>query len=216
MKKKLDLSLYLVLDPGLCGGLEGMLRTTALAVENGVTLVQLRAVQANKGEWYIAAKALMELLAPASVPLIINNEVDVALAVNADGVHIGQDDLPPAVARDLLGRDKILGLSASDEREVVAASGQDVDYLGLGPVYPTTSKPDAAPAVGPDALRRLVRLAGKPTVAIGGINRCNLEEVMASGVGGVAVVSAICGQADVSGATRGLARKMREFRAGSG
>lgn len=213
MKKTLDLSLYLVLDPVQCGGIAGMLETTRLAVENGVTLVQLRADGCKKREWYAAAGKLMDLLAPTRVPLFINNEVDVALAVDADGVHIGQSDLPPAVVRKLLGRDKWLGLSASNEREVETASVlEEVDYLGIGPVFPTTSKRDAPPDLGVNGLRNLVRRKGKPAVAIGGINAGNLDEVMATGIEGIAVVSALCGRADVGGIARGLAAKVKRYR----
>lgn len=213
MKKILDLSLYLVLDPVLCGGTDGMVRTTRQAVENGVTAVQLRADQYKKGEWYAAALALKEALASTPVPLFINNEVDVALAVDADGVHIGQNDLPPRVVRDLLGPDKFLGLSTSNEREIAAVSLDVVDYLGIGPVYPTTSKTNAPPVLGVDGLARLVALKKKPAVAIGGVTTENLHEVMATGVEGIAIVSAVCGQADPGQSSAELARGVKAFKA---
>ncbi|MDL2307110.1 thiamine phosphate synthase [Desulfovibrio sp. OttesenSCG-928-C06] len=212
MNKKLDLSLYLVLDPGMCGGIEGMAHTTRLAVENGVTVVQLRAEEYKKGQCYIAAKALMDVLASTSVPLIINNDVDIALAVNADGVHVGQKDLPPAIARKLLGPDKILGLSASNESEVLASAAENVDYLGIGPIYPTMSKKDAAPATGVDGLRHLVQIKTMPAVAIGGIHHGNLNDVMDTGVEGISVISAICGQSDIAGRTRELAAGLAKYR----
>ena len=212
MKKKFDLSLYLVLDPIQCGGIDGLLQTTRLAVENGVTIVQLRADEFKKGEWYAAAKALKELLTATGVPLIINNEVDVALSVDADWVHIGQKDLPVCVARDLLGPDKILGLSTSNEAEVVASYAENVDYIGIGPVFPTTSKKNAPPDVGVNGLQHLAQIRQKPAVAIGGINLGNMEGVLACGVEGIAVVSAICGQPDIALASRNLAQGVLRYR----
>ena len=112
MKKQLDLTLYLVLDPLLCGGIDGMVTTTKIAVENGVTAVQLRSEQKYSGKnWYDAAQALKEVLSSTQVPLFINDHVDIALAIDADGVHIGQSDLPVDVTRRLIGTDKWLGLS---------------------------------------------------------------------------------------------------------
>lgn len=212
MKKILDLSLYLVLDPVLCDGLEGLVQTTKKAVENGVSAVQLRADQYKKGQWYAAATALKDLLAPTPVPLFINNEVDVALAVDADGVHIGQNDLPPRVVRQLLGPDKFLGLSASNEQELAAAPLDVLDYFGIGPVYPTTSKTNAPPVLGLDGLKRLVQLKGKPAVAIGGINSARLPGVMQTGIEGIAVVSAICGQADPGALSRELAEIIKKYK----
>lgn len=206
MKKKLDLSLYLVLDPDLCGGIKGMAQTARLAVENGVTAVQLRADQFKKGLFLEAALALKEVLADSPAPLIINNEIDVALAADADGVHIGQKDLPPKAARRLLGPGKYLGLSASNEAEVRAAPHGTVDYLGIGPVFPTTSKKDAPPVLGLEELARLAAIKGHPAVAIGGINAASAPLVMDCGVQGIAVVSAICGQPDPGRSSAELAQ----------
>lgn len=206
MKKILDLSLYLVLDPDLCGGIQGMARTARLAVDNGVTAVQLRADQFKKGLFLEAALVLKEALADTPAPLIINNEIDVALAADADGAHIGQKDLPPEAARRLLGPGKYLGLSTSSEAEVRAAPARIVDYLGIGPVFPTTSKKDAPPDLGLAELKRLAALKGHPAVAIGGINAANASLVMASGVQGIAVVSAICGQPEPGRSSAELAQ----------
>ncbi|MDL2291275.1 thiamine phosphate synthase [Desulfovibrio sp. OttesenSCG-928-F20] len=208
MKKVLDLSLYLVLDPDLCGGIKGMVHTVSQAVDNGVTVVQLRADQFKKGRFLEAALAIKEILADRPVPLIINNEIDVALAADADGVHIGQKDLPPEFARRLLGPDKYLGLSTSNEEEVRAAPRKIVDYLGIGPVFPTTSKKDAPPVLGLEKLARLAALKEHPTVAIGGINADSARQVMACGVQGIAVVSAICGQAKPGQSSARLAQEL--------
>jgi len=210
--KARDLSLYLVLDPDLCGGLEGMLATTKTAVESGVTVVQLRAPGWKKRQWLSAARELKALLVATPVPLIINDQVDIALAVDADGVHVGQDDLPVAEVRRLIGPGKWLGLSISSRAELEAADLTGVDYLGIGPVFPTGSKLDAAPACGLAELADLVKLGGLPTVAIGGIGLTNCGDVLRAGADGVAVVSAICGQHDPAAATQKLAQAIRAAR----
>lgn len=198
-----DLRLYLVLEPTLCGGIDGMLTTTQQAVKAGVTMVQLRFEEkTDKGIWYDAALRLKALLKPYNVPLIINDEVDVAIAVDADGVHVGQSDLPPNVVRELLGEDKIVGLSAGNASEILAADQNVVDYLGVGPVFTTSTKLDARAMLGPEKLAELVELSPLPLVGIGGIQTSNVESVMRAGVSGVSVVSAICGQQDVEAATR--------------
>ena len=206
----IDLSLYLVLDPDLCGGPEGMVRTARLAAANGATVVQLRAPDWKKRQWLETAVALKAALAPFGVPLIINDQVDVALAVDADGVHVGQDDLPPAEARRLIGPRRILGLSVSNAADL-AGVPDGVDYLGAGPVYPTGTKPDAAPASGVGAFAGLVAATALPVVAIGGIHAGNCAPLFAAGARGVAVVSAICGQPDPARATLALRRKIEEF-----
>ncbi len=200
----LDLSLYLVLDPDLCGGAAGMVETARLAAENGASVVQLRAPGWKKNQWLATANELKRVLAPLGVPLIINDQIDVALAVDADGVHVGQDDLPPAVVRRLIGPDKWLGLSISNARELATAPSALVDYLGIGPLYPTATKSDAAPATGLLAFAELVAATALPVVAIGGIQLDNCRQPLQAGAQGVAVVSAICGQGDPAQRTRAL------------
>lgn len=209
MRKKLDLSLYLVLDPLLCGGINGMLETVAIAVQHGVTAVQLRAETGfSHKNWYITASALKNLLNNSAVPLIINDHIDVAIAVGADGVHIGQNDLPVHVVRQLIGSDKWLGLSISNQDELDQVAWHDVNYLGCGPVFPTTSKKNAAPALGCKQLGQLISQCRCPVVGIGGINLANVAAVMHSGTDGVAVVSAICGQANIQQVTTELSNKI--------
>ena len=212
MPNPIDLSLYLVLDPELCGSPAAMVRTARLAAENGATAVQLRAPDWKKRQWLDTASALKAALAPLGVSLIINDHVDIALAIDADGVHVGQDDLPVAETRRLIGENKILGLSISNAAEL-AAVPPGVDYLGIGPVYPTGTKPDAAVATGVPLFGKLVEAAGLPVVAIGGINIGNVEALFAAGTQGVAVVSAICGQADPARATAALFATIRRFMA---
>ena len=202
-----DLSLYLVLDPDLCGGPDGMVRTARLAAENGATVVQLRAPNWKKRQWLETARELKAVLAPLGVLLIINDHVDVALAVDADGVHVGQADLPVAETRRLIGPGKILGLSVSNTVQLKAVP-DGVDYLGIGPVYPTGTKLDAAAVVGARMFAELVAATRLPVVAIGGINADNCAPLFAAGAKGVAVVSAICGQGDPARATKNLLQKI--------
>ena len=211
MNKRLDLSLYLVLDPILCGGINGMVETTKIAVANGVTAVQLRSEHEFSGKnWYYAALALKEALSDTHVPLFINDHVDIALAIDADGVHIGQSDLPVDVTRKLIGNNKWLGFSVANRQQLDEVSWQLVDYIGIGPIYPTTTKQDAAPAMGMPQLTQLVRLKQCPAVAIGGININNATVILQSGIEGIAVVSAICGQKNIQQATLSLLEKVQQ------
>ena len=207
--KPLDLLLYLVLDPDLCGGPEGMVRTARLAAESGATVVQLRAPNWKKRQWLATARELKSVLKPFGVPLIINDHIDIALAVDADGVHVGQDDLPVAEVRRLIGPDKWLGLSVTNAEQLAEVPYGSVDYLGIGPVYHTGTKSDAAPVVGVPAFAELVAASRLPVVAIGGIQASNCQSLMQAGAKGVAVVSAICGQVDPARATKVLLEKLR-------
>lgn len=207
--KPLDLSLYLVLDPDLCEGAAGMIRTAQIAATQGITVVQLRAPNWKKRLWFETALELKRVLAPHGVPLIINDHVDIALAVDADGVHLGQADLPVHEARMLIGPDKWLGLSISNAEELARAPLELVDYLGVGPVYPTATKTDAAPALGLVPFAEMMKTCNRPVVAIGGIGIDNCSELLQAGAQGVAVVSAICGQNNIAQATRVLAQKIR-------
>lgn len=200
----LDLSLYLVLDPELCGGAAGMVDTAQIAAQNGASVVQLRAPNWKKRQWYDCALELKRVLKPFGVPLIINDQVDVALAVDADGVHVGQSDLPVEAVRRLIGPHKWLGLSVSDAAELAAVPANGVDHLGIGPVFATPTKGDAAPATGLPLLAELCAASRLPVVAIGGIGLANCASVLQCGADGIAVVSAICGQADVAASTRAL------------
>ncbi|OCG41794.1 thiamine phosphate synthase [Gilliamella sp. Bif1-4] len=211
MKKQLDLTLYLVLDPLLCGGINGMVNTTKIAVSNGVTAIQLRSEREFSGkDWYYAALALKEALSDTSVPLFINDHVDIALAVDADGVHIGQSDLPVDVARQLIGKDKWLGLSVTNQQQLEAVSWQKVNYIGIGPIFPTITKKNATVAIGTEQLTELVKLKQCPAVAIGGIDESNITNIIKTGIDGVAVVSAICGKKDIQQATLSLINKIKQ------
>lgn len=144
----------------------------------------------------------MDAMRGTGVPLIVNDDIDAAIAIGADGLHVGQDDLPTKTARDRLGPDRIIGLSIEDETVARKVDRSIVDYVGIGPVFATPTKPDHKPAIGFDGLANLVRIAGLPSVAIGGLKRDHVDPVFEAGANGIAVVSAICGQPDPEGATR--------------
>lgn len=206
--KTFDLSLYLVLDPDLCGGAQAMVDTARLAAENGVTMVQLRAPHWKKRQWFETAQALKKVLQPLKVPLIINDQIDIALAVDAEGAHVGQADLPAQVVRSLIGNEKWLGLSVANAEQLAHSDLRGVDYVGIGPVYPTRTKADAAPVLGLEGFAGLRRAVPLPVVAIGGIQSGACRPILEAGAQGVAVVSAICGQPDIAAATRELRREI--------
>jgi thiamine-phosphate pyrophosphorylase len=201
----LDLSLYLVTDTAQCGE-KGLATTVRDAVAAGVTVVQLRDSESSDAEFVELGRLLKSILRRSDVPLILNDRVHLVEAVGADGAHVGQGDLDVGEARALLGPAAYLGLSANTAEQVQAAlrHGDALDYLGLGPVWPTGSKADAAPALGPERLAELVAASTWPCVAIGGITTERAAQVRAAGAAGVAVISAICGQPDVAQATAGL------------
>lgn len=197
------LKLYLVTDRELSLG-RSLEEVVSEAVQGGVTVVQLREKEASTGEFIGLARRLMKLLKPLGIPLIINDRVDVALAADADGVHIGQSDMPYEDARRLLGPDKIIGLSVESFEDIETANGLDVDYIGISPVYGTPTKTDTAEPFGLEGLRKAVEMSVHPTVAIGGMNALTIGDVMAVGTDGVAVVSAICSAENIREATSEL------------
>jgi len=209
----LDLGLYLVTDrASLCG--RDLFDVVGRAVAGGARLVQLREKRAATREFVELARGLVALLRPLGARLIINDRVDVALAVDADGVHVGQDDMHPADVRALLGPGRIVGLSVTGEDEARAARGMPVDYLGAGPVFATATKADAGAPQGLAGLGRMLALAEVPVVAIGAVTAVNAAEVMATGAAGLAVVSAICAAPDPQAAARMLRGIVDAARAG--
>jgi thiamine-phosphate pyrophosphorylase len=153
--------------------------------------VQLREKSCSTREFLQEALALKELLQPLGIPLIINDRVDIALAVRADGVHLGQTDMPINHARRLLGPDCLIGISAESVADAIEAEQQGADYIGISPVFSTPTKTDTAPALGLEGIRQIRALVRIPLVGIGGINLTNSRQVIAAGADGVAVVSAI-------------------------
>ena len=197
----LDLSLYLVTDPALCAE-RGLEATVMAAVRGGVSVVQLRDKHASDEEMIAQAIRLKALLDEYEVPLIINDRIEVALASGADGLHIGQSDGDPVEARRRLGEDALIGLSVQTLEQLKAVDVERIDYLGLGPVHATPTKPDHAAPLGIEGLTQLVRSSPLPTVAIGGISLANAGEVMTSGTDGLAVVSALCSAEDPAAAAQ--------------
>lgn len=196
-----SLRLYLVTDPQLCAPL-GVVETVRSAVAGGISFVQLRDKTATTRARVELACALKDVLSGSCVPLVINDDVEAAVAADVDGAHIGQGDMTPAQARELLGPDKVLGLSCETPETVKAADPSVVDYLGLGPVFGTATKADHEAPIGFDGLASLVALSPLPSVAIGGLKADHVSAVRHSGADGLAVVSAICGQPDVTAAVR--------------
>ena len=192
----IDYSLYLVSDRSLLGGRD-LVQEIIKAVKGGVSIVQLREKDASSREFYNLALVLKDELSNRNVPLIINDRLDIALAVDADGLHIGQDDLPFAAARQLLGPGKIIGLSVSNREEAREGAGLGASYLGVGPLFATPTKPDAALPTGIALLAELKSELTIPLVAIGGINLDNVADIRGTGADGVAVVSALIGSDDI-------------------
>lgn len=185
------LKLYLVTDRDLSLG-RSLEEIVKQSVEGGVTMVQLREKETSTGEFVTLARKLMSVLKPLNVPLIINDRVDVALAVDADGVHIGQSDMAYEDARRLLGKNKIIGLSVENFEDIEKANKLDVDYIGISPVFGTPTKTDTAQPFGIKGLKQAARMSVHPTVGIGGMNLETVKDVMQTGCNGIAVVSAIC------------------------
>ncbi|MDK9719142.1 MAG: thiamine phosphate synthase [Trichlorobacter sp.] len=184
------LLLHLVTDRTLSRG-RSLVEVVQEAVAGGVTCVQLREKNCSTREFLDEALLLKELLQPLGLPLIINDRVDIALSVGADGVHLGQTDLPISHARRLLGPDCLIGVSAESVDDAIEAQQQGADYIGISPVFSTPTKTDTAPALGLEGIRRIREQVQIPLVGIGGINLTNARQVREAGADGVAVVSAI-------------------------
>ena len=201
--KGIDYSLYLVTDRGLAKG-----RSTPdivrAAVSGGVTCVQLREKECSTREFIEEALAVKDFLRERGVPLIINDRLDVALAVGADGVHLGQTDMPLEIAQKILRDTMIIGISAESLEDAVEAEKGGADYLGVSPIYATPTKTDTAPPLGQEGLRASRRAVNLPLVGIGGLNQDNAADVIRSGGDGVAVVSAVVSAGDPAAAARNL------------
>jgi len=199
-----DLLLYLVLGAGDCRG-RAVEEVVEAAVAGGATCVQLREKRMESATLAALGWRVKAILKPAGVPLVINDDIEAAIACDADGLHVGQEDMPPAAARRALPATMRLGLSITGPADLPTARPGEVDHLGLGPVYRTATKADAAPALGLAGLAALrAAVPDFPVVAIGGITLANAGSVMAMGVDGVAVVSAITGAEDPQRAARDL------------
>lgn len=207
-RASVDYTLYLVTDRGILKGRD-IFEAVEAAIRGGITLLQLREKDASSREFYEIALQMKRLAASHRIPLIINDRLDIALAVDADGLHVGQDDLPVDVARRILGPGKILGCSVSTAEEAKEAERAGADYLGAGSVYPTGSKDLVKPPIGPEGLARIKEAVSIPVVGIGGINLSNIAEVKRAGADGISVISAILGSEDIEGAARALLKAWR-------
>ena len=199
---KKDLLLYAVTDRSWTNGAT-LREQVESALKGGVTFVQLREKELAKEDFYKEALDIKGLCRKYGVPFVINDDVELALKADADGVHVGQSDMEAGLVREKLGRDKILGVSAQTVEQAVLAERQGADYLGVGAVFPTKSKADAD-AVSLPALKEICESVRIPVVAIGGIGTENCSRLSGSGVCGIAVISAIFGQSDICAAAAGL------------
>ncbi len=203
MRGRFDPALYLVTDPGAGAAVPDIVKA---ALSGGVTMVQLREKTADSRTFFERACLLKKMTDAAHVPLIINDRLDICLAADAAGLHIGQSDLPASVARKWLPADKILGVSAHTVEEAKQAERDGADYLGVGAVFPTATKPDAE-TVSIKMLKEICEAVRIPVVAIGGIGEENAEKLVGSGIAGIAVVSAIMSAKNPQGAALRLKEK---------
>ena len=203
IKQEVDWSLYLVADRRAAAG-RSLVEVVRAAIAGGTSVVQLRDKEATTREMIALGRTLREVTRECRVPLIVNDRVDVALAVNADGVHVGREDMPAGVARALIGDGRLLGVSTETVDEARAAERNGADYLGVGDVFGTASKPDAGTPVGPRRIEEVVRAVAIPVVGIGGITPKNARRVIEAGAAGIAVISAVVAADDPEGAARSL------------
>ncbi len=202
-KKKIDYALYLVTDRALSLG-RNNLEVIEAAVEGGVTVVQLREKGASTREFYEEGLKIRDFLRSRRIPLIVNDRIDIALALDADGVHLGQDDMPLPVARRILGPRKIIGISVFELEEAREAEAGGADYLGLSPVFLTGTKPDLTRHLGLEGIPPVRQSVTIPLVGIGGMDETNAYDAVRAGLDGIAVVSAICSDSDPKAAARTL------------
>ncbi len=204
-KGKLDWTLYVVTDKALAGGRSHAEQARA-AILGGATVIQYREKVGNTRQLIAEALAVRDVCRELGATFIVNDRVDVALAVGADGVHVGQEDMPAIIARRLIGPHRLLGVTVGNVAQALQAEADGADYLGTDAIFPTGSKPDAGPPIGVDALAEICHATSLPVVGIGGINVGNVAQVIQAGVAGAAVISAVVSAPDMTVA----ARKLRE------
>ena len=203
MESNARLALHVLTDRAWSRGRD-TLSVASAALAGGATVIQLRDKTASTRQLIEEGLALRALTRQRNALLIVNDRIDVALAVDADGAHVGQDDMPAVLARKLLGPERILGVSASDAREAQDAVAAGADYLGVGPIYPTRGKADAGPPTGLALLSELAERYPIPLVAIGGISAANAQQVIRAGAHGIAVITAVVNAEDIGAAAREL------------
>lgn len=201
--KEFDLRLYVVTDR-IAARSRSLVDIVEQAIEGGATMVQLREKNAPTDEVIAVGRALHVITKKHGIPLIVNDYVDVALAVDAEGVHVGMSDIPVYWTRRMVGRGKIVGASAVNVAEAIKAMREGADYIGAGPVFKTTTKKDAGEPIGLAGLSAIVKAVSIPVVGIGGITASNVASVMATGAAGIAVISAVVGAAEPGEAAKEL------------
>ena len=187
-----------------------------MAIAGAADTIQFRQKDGSTRKLVESAQTVQAVCAEHGVSLIVNDRADIALAVGAAGAHFGQDDLPITVGRRILPADMIIGASARTEEKILEAISAGADYIGFGPIYQTSSKPDAERPKGLEALQRMCEIAACPVIAIGGISAATTYEVIRAGAHGVAVISAVCGAADPVAATRRLCREIERAKVSLG
>lgn len=207
----IDYSLYLITDRDIIKD-RYLKECVEEAIKGGVTIVQIREKDASTREFYNIAKEVKEVTDKYNIPLIINDRLDIALAVDAAGVHLGQSDMSIEVARKILGEEKIIGISAGNLEEAMEAEKSGADYLGIGAIFYTGTKKDIDEPIGLEGLKEIINKIKIPSVAIGGINKDNTEDVINTGVNGISVISAILGYEDTKKASEELLSKLSKSR----
>ncbi|WP_315081099.1 thiamine phosphate synthase [uncultured Clostridium sp.] len=210
MKNKIDYSIYLVTDRDLMST-STLEEAVEKAILRGATLVQLREKECSSHDFYETALKIKKITQKHNIPLIINDRVDIALAVDADGIHIGQSDLPATIVRKIIGEDKIVGVSAGDLDEALKAQKDGADYIGVGAMYSTGTKKDAT-STTMDELKEIIKTVSIPVVAIGGINKERVKDFREINIDGLAIVSAIIAQKDIEKATRELKEEFSKIK----
>lgn len=207
VRQRFTLGLYVVTDSGLARG-RPLPEVVAAAIAGGADAVQLRAKALTTREQLMLGRELRQLTRQAGVLFIVNDRADLAVALDADGVHVGPDDLPPELARAVVGPDRIVGVSAGTVAEALSARDAGADYLGVGAIYATRTKHDAGAPVGPARITAIKARVDLPVVGIGGITEANVAQVIAAGADGVAVVGAVVGAGKVEVAARALKQQV--------
>jgi thiamine-phosphate pyrophosphorylase len=207
----MDSRLYVITGNAFLNGrsLEEVIRKV---ISGGADCIQLREKDVSTRELLEMGSVLRRITRENGVPFIVNDRLDIALAVEADGVHLGQDDLPIEAARKIMGPHKIIGISTHDVKEAVAAERAGADYIGLGPVKATQTKLDAEPAIGVEGIREVRRHVSLPIVAIGGIKQGDVADIIRAGATGVAVISAVIGADDVFRASFDMRKEVDRIR----
>ena len=210
MSKLKDFGLYFITDSKLTK--KTVLEDVKSAIKAGVKLIQYREKDASTKQMIEEAKEIIKLCGNSDVLFLVNDRVDVALAADADGIHIGQDDMHYDIARQLLGKNRIIGVTAHNVEEAAAAEKMVADYVGLSPIFETITKSDAGKACGPSMISKVKENIKIPLVAIGGINESNIDEVLGGGAKNIAIISAIIGKDDVEMAAKQFIDRIDSFK----